>query len=155
MIRLVLIGGALVGWVVAVLVLVNLLNSPVRPLERKPTTYSVASFVVGGVPVPDSSLPGRDRDPFRFAPTYLEQAVFSSEPDEGQSSRGLLDLDIELEGVLVRGGKPTAFVKHQGERVALKTNDMIGAGIVVAEIQPDKILLTRGPDMARWIYLTQ
>ncbi len=119
-------------------------------------SIALADLVVGGVPVNRDGAPlaGSSRNPFRYAPTFQQEAY--ADVSEPSVKQGLLaDLDIALEGVQGRAGRFTAFINFQGERRPLHQGDRVGVHFVVAHIGQDRIRVVGNGNESRWIYLTQ
>lgn len=157
MIRLSVIGLSAVAWLAVVAALIALAGPAAVPDQRwTGRSIALADLIVGGVPaqIERNAQATAGRDPFGFAPTFRQEA-YASVADT-PVKRGLLAaFDMTLEGVLVRGGKYTAFVSYQGQRRPLRTGDRIGDQLVVAHIEQDRIQVVGNGNESRWIYLTQ
>ncbi|MDY6816544.1 MAG: hypothetical protein SV598_11845 [Pseudomonadota bacterium] len=154
--RLYVIGLAAFAWLAVLASLAGVTTPGVAGHQQSGHLIGLEDLVVGGVPTNagQNSPVFESRNPFRFAPTFLEDA-YSPMPEPPSEQPLLAGLNLTLEGVQLRGGKFTAFVSYQGQRRPLRTGDRIGDQLVVAHIEEDRIQVIGNGNEARWIYLTQ
>lgn len=154
--RLYVIGLAAFAWLAVLASLAGLATPGVAGHQQIGHLIALEDLVVGGVP----TNAGQDapvfesRNPFRFAPTFLEDA-YNPMPESPSEQPLLTGLNLTLEGVQLRGGNFTAFVSYEGQRRPLRTGDRIGDQLVVAHIEQDRIQVVGDGNESRWIYLTQ
>lgn len=155
MIRLYSIVGASVLWLAALIALVTMAGQSGATSLRPPPEFAPASFVIGGVSLPATSETTirHARDPFHYAPTAWAGSVAVMETAPSANSENLLDLNATLKGVLVRSGKPVAFIEYQGKRKALRAGDELGESAVVETVEADRVRLKSPSGKTRWLYL--
>lgn len=154
--RLYVIGLAAFAWLAVLASLAGLATPGVAGHQQPGRLIALEDLVVGGVPATggQNSPVFESRNPFRFAPTFLEDA-YSPMPESPSEQPLLAGLSLTLEGVQLRRGRFTAFVSYRGERRPLRLGDRIGDDMVVAYIDQNRIQVVGNGNEARWIYLTQ